>query len=222
MQENQVSGILTFMAESGEIVGKRGGWTEQEAGFAHLMDGRQGPDAKMEGLEERRDVLASRLRAGNRAAAAELVDLYYEQIYLYMRRLGHSRAVSEDLTQESFLRAWQHIGQLRNGKALNSWLYRIAGNVSRLYWRRNKDKNAVAIEVADLSGSSDGKIGDFEQFEKLRDAIDGLSAKLKQAVVLHYLQHLTIAEAAEAAGIREGTFKSRLNRALRALREQVK
>jgi RNA polymerase sigma-70 factor (ECF subfamily) len=52
-----------------------------------------------------------------------------------MRRLGHGRQLSEDLTQETFLRAWRHIGQLRNGKALEAWLYRIAGNVSKLYWR---------------------------------------------------------------------------------------
>jgi RNA polymerase sigma factor (sigma-70 family) len=48
-----------------------------------------------------------------------------------------------------------------------------------------------------------------------------LPRKLREAIVLHYMQHLTISEAAEAAGIREGTFKSRLNRALRALRKQV-
>ena len=73
-------------------------------------------------LEKRRDSLAARLRAGDSTAATELVDIYYEQIYLFMRRLGHSRQASEDLTQESFLQAWHHIGQLRDGKALNSWL----------------------------------------------------------------------------------------------------
>jgi len=64
-----------------------------------------------ESFEKRQDWLAAQLKAGNRAAAAELVDLYYEQIYLFMRRLGHSCQVSEDLTQASFLAAWQHIGQ---------------------------------------------------------------------------------------------------------------
>ena len=177
-----------------------------------------------ERLEKRQDSLAARLRAGDHAAADELVDIYYEQIYLFMRRLGHSRQVSEDLTQESFLHAWQHIGQLRSGKALNSWVYRIAGNVSKLYWRRHKNEDVATIEGMDVPDSSEvnrGKVEHFEQLGRLKNAVAKLPLKLKQTVVLHYMQHLTIAEAAEAAGVMQGTFKSRLNRALKILRKQV-
>ena len=202
---------------------KKGKLREQKAGFAHLIGGQGAFDGRDEYLEKRRDSLAVRLRAGNRAAADELVDIYYEQIYLFMRRLGHSCQVSEDLTQESFLAAWQHVGQLRSGRALNGWLYRIAGNVSKLYWRRHRGGEAAGIEMADVPDSSEGedRIGHYEQLHQLKDAVAQLPVKLRQAVVLHYMQHLTIAEAAEAAGVREGTFKSRLNRALKALRKQV-
>ncbi len=177
-----------------------------------------------ESLEKRQDWLAAELKAGNRAAAAELVDLYYEQIYLFMRRLGHSCQVSEDLTQESFLAAWQHIGQLKNGRALNSWLYRIAGNVSKLCWRRHKDSKQLSIEGIDVPDNNEtewGKVGHLEQLGQLRNGLATLPIKLRETIVLHYMQHLTIAEAAEAAGVRQGTFKSRLNRALKALRKQV-
>jgi RNA polymerase sigma factor (sigma-70 family) len=60
-----------------------------------------------------------------------------------------------------------------------------------------------------------------EQLGRLQGAVDRLSWKLRQAIVLHYMQHLSIAEAAKAAGIRQGTFKSRLNRALNILRKHV-
>lgn len=175
-------------------------------------------------MEEKRDSLAGRLIAGDRTAAVELVDIYYEQIYLYMRRLGHDRPVSEELTQESFLQAWQCIGQLRDGRALNSWLYRIAGNVSKRYWRKNKAKNVVNIEgfdVQDRSEDNCDKIEHLEQLGRLRGAIAKLPLKFRQTVILHYMQHLSIAEAAEAAGIREGTFKSRLNKTLKVLRKDV-
>jgi len=177
-----------------------------------------------ESFEKRQDWLAAELKAGNRAAAAELVDLYYEQIYLFMRRLGHSCQVSEDLTQESFLAAWQHIGQLKNGRALNSWLYRIADNVSKLCWRRHKGTKELSIEGIDVPDNNEtewGKVGHLEQLGQLRNGVATLPIKLREVIVLHYMQHLTIAEAAEAAGIRQGTFKSRLNRALKALRKQV-
>jgi len=177
-----------------------------------------------ESSEKRLDLLAARLKAGNQAAAAELVDIYYQQIYLFMRRLGHSSQVSEDLTQESFLQAWQHIGQLRTGKALNSWLYRIAANASSLYWRRHRSRKAVRVEMINVSDSGENesdKVGNLEQLGQMRNIVATLPIKLRQAVVLHYMQHLTIAEAAEAAGIRKGTFKSRLNRALKTLRSQI-
>ncbi len=206
-------------------MGKKVKLREQKVGLAHLTSEQQDLDRRNEHSDQRRDSLAARLRAGDRTAAAELVDLYYERIYLFMRRLGHSRQVSEDLTQESFLNAWGHIGQLRDGKALNSWLYRIAGNVSKLYWRRHKGREAASIEgieVADGSSKTEGdKAGHREQLEHLNNAVTRLPIKLRQAVVLHYMQQLTIAEAAEAAGVRKGTFKSRLNRALKALRKHV-
>jgi RNA polymerase sigma-70 factor (ECF subfamily) len=206
-----------------KIVEKKAVTTEQETDLAHPNGCKQGLREKGQDLQKRRNSLAYRLRAGRHDAAAELVDIYYEQMYLYMRRLGHGRQVSEDLTQEIFLQAWQHIGQLRNDGALNSWLYHIASNVSRLYWRRHKGKETASIEGFDVLDRSDAeaRIGDFEQFERLRNAVERLPRKLREVVVLHYMQHLTICEAAEATGIREGTFKSRLNRALNSLREQI-
>lgn len=189
-----------------------------------FINKQQSPERMNELLAKKLDSLAAGLKDGNRAAATELVDIYYQQIYLFMRRLGHSRQASEDLTQDSFLQAWQHIGQLRSGKALNSWLYRIAANSSKLYWRRHKADKQAAIEgfeVPDADGTEGDKAGSSEQFGQLRDIVAKLPIKFRQVVVLHYMQHLTIAEAAEALGIREGTFKSRLNRALKFLRSQI-
>jgi RNA polymerase sigma-70 factor (ECF subfamily) len=206
------------------IVEKKAKSTEQRPDSAHPINELRETHVSRRYVDKRRDSLANRLRAGNREAAAELVDIYYEQIYLYMRRLGHSCQASEDLTQDSFLQAWQHIGQLREGKALNSWLYRIAGNVSKLYWRRNKGKEVTGIDGIDVA--DDGKGGSEkserrEQLDRVNDAVGRLSIKLRQAVVLHYMQHLTIAEASEAVGVAQGTFKSRLHRALKVLRKQV-
>jgi RNA polymerase sigma-70 factor (ECF subfamily) len=175
----------------------------------------------MDYSEQRQNSLAARLRAGNRAAAAELVDIYYQQLYTFFRRLGHGRQASEDLTQECFIAAWQHIGQLRSESTLNSWMYRIAGNVSKVYWRRHESSKAVSLDEVDVPDGSEpasDKSGRSEDVGRLKNAVEELPMKLKQAVILHYLQHLTIIEAAEAAGVRCGTFKSRLNRALKILK----
>jgi RNA polymerase sigma-70 factor (ECF subfamily) len=196
---------------------------EQKVNSAHLEY--KGLTASEKGLdlEKRRKSLVARLKAGNRDAANELVEMYYEQIYLYMRRLGHGRQNSEDLTQESFAHAWQHLSQLRDNNSLNGWFYRIASNVSILYWRKNKIRKTGTIEgfeIADNTRSHE-RLGDFELLDNLNVAVAALPRKLREAVVLHYMQHLTIAESAQAAGIREGTCKSRLSRALDALRKQI-
>ncbi|UCF43935.1 MAG: RNA polymerase sigma factor [Planctomycetota bacterium] len=199
---------------------------EQKPHLAHLISRHKdlGTGKEKKYLQEGRDLLAVRLRAGNHAAAAELVDKYHEQLYLFMRRLGHSCQVSEDLTQESFIQAWQHIGQLRSGRALNSWLYRIAANVSKKHIRKYRRRRLFSMEAADLpDDTEDGydKVRHLEQVGRLKIAVAKLPVKLRQAVVLHYLQHLTISEAAEAAEVTEGTFKSRLNRALKVLRNKI-
>jgi RNA polymerase sigma-70 factor (ECF subfamily) len=197
--------------------------TEQKATAAHL-DGEVAVEQPGPGSGEDGALLARRLRHGEHAAATEFVDRYYERVYLFMRAIGHDRQISEDLTQETFLRAWYHIGQLRDGKALNGWLFRIAGNVSRVHRRRLKGKDTVNLDgIEPPAGGTDSvlKAGQQEQLEHLRQAVTRLPWKLKEAVILHYMEQLTIAEAADAAGIREGTLKSRLNRGLEALRKEV-
>ena len=171
-------------------------------------------------MELERD-LTNRLLAGERAAAEELVDKYYEEIFLFFRRMGHSRPASEDLTQECFIQVWQHLGQLKYAKAAGSWIYGIAGNLSRSYWRRNRRFISVdsGLDLIDpKQGTSE--MEEAEELSKLKKMISTLPFKLREVIVLHYMQQLSIMEGAEAIGIREGTFKYRLNKALKVLREK--
>ena len=203
---------------------KKAKLAEQDADLAYLKSTQRNISKNKEQNGRKRDSLAARLRSGDREAASELVDAYYEQIYLYMRRHGHDRQASEDLTQEIFFNAWHHIGQLKDGKALNGWLYRIASNVSKLHWRRHKHREVIGIEGVEMPHNVKGeyvKIEQNEQLELLKDAIERLPMKLRETIILHYMQQLTIAEAAEAAGLNQGTYKSRLNRALKTLRKEI-
>jgi len=198
--------------------------TEQKKGLAHLIPRSAAPKTRPWSSEPDQIALAKRLRQGDRAAAEELVEQYYERMYLFMRAMGHDSQMSEDLVQEVFMRAWYHIGQLRNGRALTGWLFRIASNVSRLHWRKHKPEDRVHNDEAEpAAGGADGlaRIGEQEQFGRLHEAVARLPWKLRQAIVLHYMDQLTIAEAAEAAQVRQGTLKSRLSRALDTLRQRM-
>jgi len=202
------------------IMQKNGQVAEQNRDAAH-PDHSQVDVVRQSPLQQAEQVsLARRLRHGERVAAEELVDAYYARIFLLMRAMGYDRQTSEDLTQETFMKAWAHIGQLRDGKALTGWLFRIAGNVARLQWRRQKRLEPAVLDTAEASPDGATQAGTRERSARLREAVSHLPIKLRQAIVLHYMNELTIAEAAEAVGISQGTLKSRLNRALEALRKQ--
>jgi len=206
------------------IMQKKTEAAEQNEDLAHLGPQMKGTAPPVRMSEPDQIALARRLRHGDRTAAEELVEMYYGRIFLFMRAMGHDSQMSEDLTQETFMRAWHHIGQLREGKALAGWLFRIAGNVSRLHWRRHKHERHVPsseFEAAGREGDGLDWAGEREQFARLHQEVGRLPRKLREAIVLHYLDQLTIAEAAEAAQVRPGTFKSRLNRGLEALRKHV-
>ena len=195
---------------------------KQVGGFAHPMGWKRTLESKEGRLKESRDSLVSRLKSGSRSAADELVDGYYQQIFRFLRRLGHGVQESEDLTQECFLQAWDRIWQLRDAEALSGWIYGIARNCSRLHWRRKGTRKRVEsgdVEAADEHDFSG--LENSEELAKLREAVLELPFKLREAVVLHYMQYLSISEAARAVGVGEGTFKSRLNRALTKLRRTV-
>jgi len=161
---------------------------------------------------------------GDRKAWEELIELYEKRLFYYIKQIVVNEADALNLLQDTWLRVLRTINRINEPAYLTLWLYRIAINVSRRYWRRhkgNKARSIEGIEVPEHNEAEYNKIGDYEQVGRLKTAVEQLPMRLKQAVVLHYMQHLSIGEAAEAAGVREGTFKSRLNRALNVLRKQV-
>lgn len=180
--------------------------------------------AKEQALEKAADLLVASLKAGDERAACVLVDKYHRPIYAFLRHLGHSWWVSEELTQQTFVQAWQNINSLKKSQTLNTWLYRIAHNASREYWRKNKKRiepNTGEARVIVHSRNGQGGSQLAEEFDRVRQAVVKLPLKLRETVVLHYMQCFSIAEAAAIAGVREGTFKSRLSRALKRLRKEL-
>ena len=100
-------------------------------------------------------------------------------------------------------------------------MYHIALNASRTYGRRHKDVEVVKMELLEAAEQGDVVAASRDELARLTDAVAKLPVKLRRAIVLHYMQHLTIAQAAEAAGVGKGTLKSRLSRALKALRKRL-
>src|SRR5438034_1213640 len=128
---------------------------------------------------------------------------------------------------DGFVKAYRALGRFRRGAELRPWLLRIVANEAR-----NRRRSAVRRERLTLRAATEDRPGDAvpspeaalltrEAQEQLLAAVERLSDDHRDAVVCRYLLDLSEAETATALGIRRGTVKSRLSRALEQLREEL-
>jgi RNA polymerase sigma-70 factor, ECF subfamily len=170
--------------------------------------------------------LARRVQRGHTADLAALVERHHSPLLGFLYRLtGGNRALAEDLTQESFLRALRSIQQYQPARPFKPWLYAIAVNVARDYFKRAEVRYAVTLADDDLLALPD-PIGLEETIEldgaRIAAAIGALPVQQREAIILRYYQDLSLAEIAATLDIPIGTVKSRLSLGLRRLRLWLK
>ena len=157
-----------------------------------------------------------RCRAGDRDAFEEVVDRYGLQLLRTARVILRDQALAEDAIQETFIKAWQRIGSLREEDP-GPWLTRIAMNESISSYRRRHRFQALTERFGRLGGGKPEVSS--EQRLDLAHALDQLTAEQRAAVALHYYQDLSVEETAKALRVPVDTMKSRLKTALRRLRD---
>ncbi len=156
-------------------------------------------------------------------AAGRLYDKYYSEIFGYIYRCTFDRTITEDLTSNVFLSAFEHLGHYQWRQiSFRAWFYRIATNEVRMYWRRQK---RIAIfsrrngeqESNEPSGSE--SIVAMEEYQLLHKALMKLRLKYRTVIILRYFEDKAIAEICEITGRKEGTVKSQLYRGLARLQD---
>lgn len=133
-------------------------------------------------------------------------------------------ADARDVTQETFLAAWQELPRLRRPDAFAPWLRRICVNRSR-NWLRARGRRISPASLDEVTTDVADQAADFRVAVDARSALDGaferLSPDQRAVLALHYSLGYSIAESADALGIRTGTAKSRLNAGLETLRRSL-
>jgi RNA polymerase sigma-70 factor (ECF subfamily) len=170
--------------------------------------------------------LVRRAQAGDREAFEMLVERHAAEIYRLAAAIV-GEADARDVTQETFVAAWQQLPRLREPGSFGAWMRRSCVNRSRNWLRSRERRGHPASLAADegLSGQLPDRGGDFrgavEARALLEPAFDLLSADQRAVLALHYAMGYSIAEAAHALGVRVGTAKSRLNAGLAKLRTAI-
>jgi len=173
--------------------------------------------------------LIERAKAGDGAAAAEIVERYQRRIYtLCVRVLGDADA-AEELTQETLIKALTGLERFDGRASLSTWLHRIATNAcyTRLRSDRVRSRNRVSWpesrEPEALSGVQQGEdsLDASQRRRQVAVALDRINAEHRIVLVLRDVQGLEYEQVAEVLGVPVGTIKSRLFRARAALRKAV-
>jgi RNA polymerase sigma-70 factor (ECF subfamily) len=144
-----------------------------------------------------------------------------------LRRVGGARPLAEDLTQETFLRAWRGRRTFREETSMRGWLCAIAANVVRDDARRSRRRPAEVpqpewFDVPELGADAGDRVADAEGLDRLRTALAALPAKQREMFLLRERDGLTYAEIAAALACPVGTVMSGLYRARARLLEAVR
>jgi RNA polymerase sigma factor (sigma-70 family) len=169
--------------------------------------------------------LVERARRGDAVAFAELVRSHQQMAFRTAYLVTRNAADAEDAAQDAFVKAFRALPRFRAGAPLRPWLLRIVANEARNRRRASVRREGLALRAAHeapsggAAPSPEGRLLAAEERRRLLAAVDALPEEQRLAIGCRYLLELSEAETAAVLGIRPGTVKSRLSRALDRLRE---
>jgi RNA polymerase sigma-70 factor (ECF subfamily) len=178
-----------------------------------------------------------RLKRGDAAAFEQWVSDRSGEIYGLLFRLTENGEEARDLTQETFLRAFQSIARFRGEADLRTWLYRIAINQARnrwRWWRRRHRDSTVSLDatqgqanqpliatLVEASENPEQRTLAHEREVVLRAALQKLGLPYRETVILRDIEGFSYEEIAATLDINVGTVKSRLARGRLELRKRL-
>jgi len=178
--------------------------------------------------------LVEKARGGNVRAFTELVTRYERNIFRLALHITQNREDAEDVLQEAFLKAFQHLDQFQGQSKFYTWIVRIAVNEALMKLRKRKSDRTVSLDeeldtgedtlVREIAvwGEDPEQLYSREELQQiLNQAIQSLSAPYRTVFALRDIEELSTEETAAALGLTIAAVKSRLLRARLMLREKL-
>ena len=162
-------------------------------------------------------------------AFGTLVERYQKPIFNLMYRMAGSSDKAADLTQETFMRAYQKLERFHPGKRFFPWLYAIGLNLAKDFARKNPVNpeagsvlNPEAISGCDSPADEHERMCDSLEFLRLEKALDELPLIYREALILRYHDERSMSDIAAALNLSLSAAKMRVQRGLKMLREHYK
>jgi RNA polymerase sigma-70 factor (ECF subfamily) len=178
--------------------------------------------------------LLSEARSGNRQAFGELCLRYRGMLRQRIFQIVRHQEDAEDVLQETFLKAYQHLQTFRGACSFSTWLATIGTNMSLMLLRRRKafrkyscdvvteDGETLVVEFRDPAPDPEQRHMMSQTSQKVNNAVGRLSPQLRNILEMYYKSELRLKDAAKILGVSEATMKSRMFRARRMLRRSLK
>lgn len=173
------------------------------------------------------------VKKGDQQAFTDLVELYKDKVYQISYRMVGNVHEAQDIAQEAFLRAYMNIETYDVNRKFSTWLFRIATNLSIDRLRKKKPDFYLEHEVEGTNGltlssqlaATDELPEDQVITHELQDWIQGeilqLPSKYRSAIVLKYIEDLSLKEISEILDLPIATVKTRIHRGREALRKRL-
>jgi len=173
--------------------------------------------------------LVERVRNGDDHAFELLVLAYQERIFRLVRRLLRDRDQVQDLAQEIFLRAYRSLEGFRGQSTFYTWLYKIALNTCRNYYRSmgRRPEGSVVESESILDNIESNRVNPEKEafrtefWDTVKGSLHELPPEQREAIVLCDLEGLSYEEMSNVIGIPVGTVRSRVFRGRRALQQRL-
>ena len=174
--------------------------------------------------------LAMYAQQGDQRALLELVDRNYQRCFRLARKIMRNQHDAEDQVQSAFLRVLEHLDQFRRRARFSSWLNRIVINQCRMRFRDRLHTRSAAtaggcgdsgLQVVDANPDPEQGLLERDRWDSVKTEIRLLPAIYREALVLRYLDHLSLTDLADRLEVTVATVKSRLFRGKIALRRRM-
>jgi len=168
------------------------------------------------------DGLVDRARRGDVDAFERVYRLYAGRVYALCLRLAADPVIARELTQDTFVRAWEALPRFRADASIPTWLHRIAVN-AMLERRRAERRRTARVSLADDEEDGESAIAGVVPAADVATAIDleravaALPPGVRRAFVLHDVEGYTHEEIATMTGLAAGTLRAQLHRARQLL-----
>ncbi|MHB8879318.1 MAG: RNA polymerase sigma factor [Myxococcaceae bacterium] len=177
-------------------------------------------------------------QSGDMSAFESLVERHRDHVYSLGLRMTRSEADAAEISQETFLSAYQHLTDFRGEAAFGSWVHRIAANHALMRLRHSRVVKSAEDEIkgqpefnergslaqypeSDWSRRADQKVLDAELRKAIEQASDALPESYRRVFLLKDMDDLSYEEIAEITGDSVPAIKSRLHRARLSLRAAI-